>query len=909
MEVNRVKIQIDGTFYEVKTDRNLLETCLALGFDIPYFCNHPALGSVGACRLCAVKKYTNADDKKGRIIMSCMEPVTEGMIISVNDQEVKAFRAAVIEGLMTNHPHDCPICDEGGECHLQDMTVMTGHNYRQFEFKKRTYNNQDLGPFIQHEMNRCIQCYRCVRFYRDYAGGKDLNVFGSSNRVYFGRQKDGVLVNEFSGNLIEVCPTGVFTDKTLKNHYARKWDMTNTPSICVHCSLGCNIIISERYGTVRRIMSRYNGSVNGYFICDRGRFGYEFINNPERVKTILIRQTRKNNFKEVKEVEFPGLSEAVKSERIIGIGSPRASLESNFALSALVGKDKYFDGVSVTEHKLIRKAVQILESGIAHSPSLKEIEECDAILILGEDVTNTAPMLALALRQAARIKSVTIAAKLGIPKWNDAAVREMDQHEKSPVFIATPFGTGLDEIAEITNFSAPEDIARFGYAIAYAINAGAPVLRHHDKSLQETIERIAETLTAAKNPLIVTGITLRNEEILDASFNIAAALSAGGKKPSLSITFPECNSTGLAILDGNSLDDALELIDKNKVDTLVILENDLYSRTTRDKVDSVFGKCRQVIVIDHLMNETAKRADILLPAATFAESAGTIVNNEGRAQRFYSVLPANEPVKESWRWISDMAKISEKNSDLTWKKFDDVVISLIDSYPIFSGIKDKMTFADFRFFNEKIARQNKRFSGRTAMNANISVSEPGPPEDYDSPLNFSMEGYKGSPPSALIPYYWSPGWNSSQSMFKYMVEPDGHLKEGGDPGFRIFDNKSEGTSDFYKKIPEPFKTRPDELLIVPVLLIFGSEELSSEGEAVKERIPEPFILLNEKEITRLKLTEYELFPFSVNETTIKAIVKKDNTLPDGIAGISCLTRGIPYMDLPAWGRVLNTKTD
>src|SRR5664280_1734797 len=184
------KIQIDGKFYEVSTEKNLLETCLALGFDVPYFCNHPAMGSVGACRQCAVKKYANADDKKGKIVMSCMEAVSDGLIISIDDPEVQAFRAAVIESLMTNHPHDCPICDEGGECQLQDMTVMTGHDYRRFVYRKRTHWNQYLGSFIQHEMNRCIQCYRCVRFYNDYAGGKDFNVFGSARQVYFGRARE-----------------------------------------------------------------------------------------------------------------------------------------------------------------------------------------------------------------------------------------------------------------------------------------------------------------------------------------------------------------------------------------------------------------------------------------------------------------------------------------------------------------------------------------------------------------------------------------------------------------------------------------------------------------------------------------------------------------------------------------------
>ena len=290
-----VKITIDGINYEVKLGKNLLETCLSLGIDVPHFCYHPALGSVGACRLCAVKKFFDPNDEKGRIVMSCMEPVVDGLRVSVEHPDARSFRASVIESLMLNHPHDCPVCDEGGECHLQDMTIMTGHTYRRYDFPKRTYINQELGPFIDHEMNRCIQCYRCVRYYRDYAGGKDLNVFASRNQVYFGRHKDGDLENEFSGNLVEVCPTGVFTDKTLKEHYTRKWDLTSAPSVCQHCSVGCNIIASERYGSLRRIMSRYNGAVNGYFICDRGRYGYEFVNDERRLKRAKIRLQKKED--------------------------------------------------------------------------------------------------------------------------------------------------------------------------------------------------------------------------------------------------------------------------------------------------------------------------------------------------------------------------------------------------------------------------------------------------------------------------------------------------------------------------------------------------------------------------------------------------------------------------------------
>jgi len=280
----------DGKKYHVNGANNLLQACLSLGLDIPYFCWHPALGSVGACRQCAVKQYQNAEDTRGRLVISCMTPASDGSFISIDDDEAKEFRASVVEWLMTNHPHDCPVCEEGGNCHLQDMTVMTGHNARRYRFTKRTHENQQLGPFIAHEMNRCIACYRCVRYYNDYADGIDFGVYGAHDNVYFGRPESGTLESEFSGNLVEICPTGVFTDKTHSERYNRKWDMQFAPSICQQCSVGCNISPGERYGELRRIENRYNGSINHYFICDRGRFGYGYVNLKNRPRQPQQRQ-------------------------------------------------------------------------------------------------------------------------------------------------------------------------------------------------------------------------------------------------------------------------------------------------------------------------------------------------------------------------------------------------------------------------------------------------------------------------------------------------------------------------------------------------------------------------------------------------------------------------------------------
>jgi NADH-quinone oxidoreductase subunit G len=902
MEVIMIKIQIDGIIYEVKEGKNLLETCIALGIDIPYFCYHASLGSVGACRQCAVKKFANPNDKTGRIVMSCMEPVTDGMLISADDKNVTEFRAGVVEGLMTNHPHDCPICDEGGECHLQDMTVMTGHNYRRFVFKKRTYTNQNLGPFIHHEMNRCIQCYRCVRFYKDYAGGKDLDVYGSANHVYYGRRQDGTLESEFSGNLVEVCPTGVFTDKTLKKHYTRKWDLTNGPSVCVHCSVGCNTILSERYGSLRRTMSRYHGDINGYFLCDRGRFGYEFIESPDRIRKIQARESKKSLLTEITGLDqLTGLTDSLAGNGLMGIGSPRASLEANFALAEFAGKNNFFHGISSTEFELVKKALGILRSGVMHVPSLKEMEKCDAVFILGEDITNTAPMMALSVRQCIRNKSIGIAAGMGIPEWNDTAVRELNHAVKSPIFIASPFTTKLDDVAEETFYAAPSDIARLGLAVSSAMVSSGREANITGKPMNELAERISKALLEAKNPLLVTGIKEGNSEMLDAVINIGKTFAGKNKKLSIAIAFPESNSAGLGMMEGGHLDDALAQIEKQPPEVLIILENDLFRRLPEQKAETILEKCGHVIVLDHLMHATASKADLVIPVATYAESSGTLVNHEGRAQRYYSALPSADPVKEDWQWITGLMNLSGKNIHL-WQKFDDVVDSLVKAYPPFAAVKVNMPRAGFRFYNEKIARQTHRFSGRTAMNADVNVSEPKPPGDEDSPMEFSMEGYRGYPPAGLIPYYWSPGWNSSQAINKYLTEPEGPVWDGN-PGVRLFDNGLLTGIDAAGNAPEPFEQRPGELFFIPVHRIFGSEELSAHGHAIAELIPKPFVLISTGTATRLQLREEEIYRIDISGTRLEVMIITDSHIPDGIAGISILLPEMPFIDLPAWGVV------
>ena len=864
-------IHIDNRPYPAKDGENLLQECLSLGFNLPYFCWHPALGSVGACRQCAIKQFKNEEDKHGKIVMACMTAAKDGIRISIDDPEAQEFRASVAEWLMVNHPHDCPVCDEGGECHLQDMTVMNGHVYRRYHGRKRTFHNQDLGPLVNHEMNRCIQCYRCTRFYRDYAGGRDFDALVLRNQVYFGRHQDGVLESEFSGNLVEVCPTGVFTDKTLKRHYTRKWDLQTAPSVCVHCGLGCNTIPGERYGALRRIRNRFNGAVNGYFLCDRGRYGYEFVNSERRIRQPLLRKHAAEPLQlAAKRDALQHLGEMLSSgARAIGIGSPRASIEANFALCALVGRDQFYLGISERDSRVLASILDILKKGPARTPSLHEMELADAVLVLGEDVANTAPRLGLALRQAVRRQPEKMAKKMGIPLWNDHAVREAMQEERGPLFIATVADTRIDDIATRTFRGPSAELARLGFAIAHALDPNAPQVPGLSDTAQALAGAIAEKLKAAERPLVISGMGCGDKAVVEAAANVTWALCNMGRPAELCYVVPECNSLGAMMLGSGSLETALEAMNDAAADILIILENDLYRRADAATVDRLLAEARCVVMIDHIEHATSARADIVLPAATFAEADGTLVNNEGRAQRFFQVfVPKGEiegdikgdtshdipgDIQESWRWMRDIMVEAGRSNEAQWSSLDDVTAACVAAIPNLEPISRAAPPAAFRIDGQKIPREPHRYSGRTAMHANVSIHEPEQPHDPDTALAFSMEGYPGHPPPALIPRFWAPGWNSIQALNKFQDEVGGPLS-GGDPGERLLEPATAKKAVYFENVPAGFEPHVGEWLLLPLHHIFGSEELSVLAHGIAELSIQPYLALNPQDASDLGLT-------------------------------------------------------
>lgn len=833
MSESKVTIFIDDVPYQISTSDNLLAGVLSKKLNLPYFCWHPSLGSVGACRQCAVTQFQDQDDTRGRIVMACITPVTDGMRISVKNKEASQFREQIIAAMMTNHPHDCPVCAEGGECHLQDMTVMTGHSMREYQGKKRTFTNQYLGELVGHEMNRCITCYRCTRFYNDYAGGKDFGVYGSKNQVYFGRQSDGALESEFSGNLVEVCPTGVFTNKVFSSHYTRKWDLQSAPSVCSHCSVGCNLSIGERYGSVRRVMNRYHHDINGYFLCDRGRYGIGFVNGEQRIKQ--VKGIAQQSPVALTKLDIDKALAHFRKQKFVGVGSPRASLEANFYLKNIVGAKHFSAGYNNNEMRLSQQHAQLLST--YQPPSLSEIEQSDFILVLAEDVTQTAPRMALAIRQALRNSANTKAKKLGIPSWQDSAVRTIGGTLLSPLFSMQSTTTKLDDVAEQALLLPTEQISTCLSLLEQLLQQRntAPFKNNQELVLglsdlvskekktcseaqQAFIVSVYQGLCKAQAPTIISGTQAKSSELLATICKLMHALQQDNKMalPQLVIVPPCSNSVGLlSLLDDKSL--SIEQVlaqlqdEEQKLQGVILLEQELGNCSAK-QVMQLREVAKTVIVLDHSKNQVTDIADIVMPTAAVSESDGHYVNYESRAQRFYQVHAPVLPIQDSWRWLDNIADIigyEQSHSDKLNQTSNQALLkkpkceSLMQLHQFFS-----LHFASWPTLMTKkgdqealVARMPLRSSGRTAQMANISVHEAKTTQKIDDDYTFSMEG-KANTSNSELPFTWAPGWNSNQAIGQFQTEINGQLTNAKPATYITMNSDISNHNDWHEIVPK-----------------------------------------------------------------------------------------------------------
>jgi NADH-quinone oxidoreductase subunit G len=635
--------------------------------------------------------------------------------------------------------------------------------------------------------------------------------------------------------------------------------------------------LSNRYGELRRVENRFNGEVNQYFLCDKGRFGTGYVNREDR--------PRQPQFRNGADVEIVSVDTAldtvianVQGKKVLGIGSPRASLESNYALRELVGQQNYSTGMSQKEQNLVELAASIMQAEGVYNPGMREIESYDAVLILGEDLTQTAPRMALSVRQAAKNKAKQMAADRRTQDWLAEPVKRIGQDENSPIYILAATQTRLADVAAGEVVASPNDIARLGFAVAAAVKGEA--ILGLDDDAKAFAQTVAYTLKAAKKPLIISGTSLQDAAIMEAAAQVAQNL---GENAGLTLTVPEVNSMGLALFGGLSLEQAFA----QDYDSIIIVENDLFRRLPATQVEAALAKAQSVIVLDHSETETVNAADVVLSAASFAEGDGTVVSQEGRAQRFYQVYDPSyyKPeyaIKESWRWLHAI-ETGVQGKAISWTLLDDVIESVVKNVPALEAIQDVAPDAGYRVHGLKIAREPRRYSGRTAIRAPLNVHEPKQPVDVDTALTFSMEGYVGPQnASSLVPFAWAPGWNSPQAWNKYQDEVGGHLK-GGDSGVRLFDRLVKRPARSYVA-PSAVVNNPDSFRLVPMHHIFASGEFTVKTPAMESRIPEAAFAVGEQDAARLNVQDGQQLTVQAGETTISLPVHVIEYLPTGYIG-------------------------
>jgi NADH-quinone oxidoreductase subunit G len=631
------KLIIDDREIEVPAGTKVIDAAEQLGIMIPRFCYHPAMGAVGACRVCAVKFVEGPF--KG-VQMSCMIDAKDDMVVSTTDEESVEFRKYVVEWLMLNHPHDCPVCDEGGHCLLQDMTIAGGHGIRRYFGLKRTYHDQYLGPLVQHEMNRCIHCYRCSRFYQEFAGYRDLGVMQIGNRTFFGRYKNGTLESPFSGNLSDICPTGVYTDKPSR-FVGRRWDYERSPSICINCSLGCHTIASARYREIVRQEARYSEAVNGYFICDRGRFGFYYASLEKRPRRALVDGEEVTYEKAIRTVseKLAVISKSVGPEAIACLGSERSSLETQAMLKRVCQMKgwkvpSYFINQSLAQK--VNTAASRLESGLA--VSLRQVERADFVLVIGADPLNEAPMLALQMRQAQRA---------------DGKVTVIDPRPVSLPFAFRHLPVALDEvnhcfsalIREAVDHEVVKELGQSSLEFYEAI----PGLESVPSAFQELISSAAQELRDSEQPIIVCGTEIVPQTTPALAADHALLLQSMNKQTGLFYVMDAANTFGASLLsnEDTSFVKTLEGIENGTIRALILVESDpFWQFHDRQRLDLAIEKLDLLVVLDYVNSQTAQKAHAFLPTSTLYEAGGIFINQEGRVQTAPRAYLGGTPIEQ-----------------------------------------------------------------------------------------------------------------------------------------------------------------------------------------------------------------------------------------------------------------------
>ncbi|EGI78172.1 NADH-quinone oxidoreductase subunit NuoG [Hylemonella gracilis] len=630
-----VEIELDGKKVEVVEGSMVMHAAEKAGTYIPHFCYHKKLSIAANCRMCLVDV-----EKVPKPVPACATPVTQGMIVRTkSDRAIKA-QQSVMEFLLINHPLDCPICDQGGECQLQDLAVGYGASASRYEEEKRVVFHKDVGPLISmEEMSRCIHCTRCVRFGQEVAGVMEL---GMSHRgehseieTFVGKSVD----SELSGNMIDICPVGALTSKPFR-YSARTWELSRRKSVSPHDSTGANLIVQVKNNQVMRVVPLENDAVNECWIADRDRYSYEALNGPDRLTMPMLKQG--GEWKEVDwqtalEYVATGLRDVKAQHGANSIGalvSPHSTLEELFLATNLV---RGLGGDSI-DHRL-RHAEFTKSEGVRHlGLPIAALSQLQRVLVVGSNLRKDHPLFAQRIRQAARhgaqVSAIT-SAKL----------------YKSADAWALPVANAL--VTEAGQWA--QALAAVAAAVAADKGVAAPV------SVQATPEAtaIAKSLLGGERKAVLVGNAAAHAA--NASTLLALANWIGAQTgASVGYLTEAANTVGAqwvgAQPQGAGLNAAQILAGQSKA---VVLLNVEPEDTVAGPVAAMgLGKAEMVVTLSPFKTNLAF-SDVLLPIAPFSETSGSFVNAEGRVQSFHAVVKPLGETRPAWKVLRVLGNLLE----------------------------------------------------------------------------------------------------------------------------------------------------------------------------------------------------------------------------------------------------------
>jgi formate dehydrogenase alpha subunit len=701
-----ISLTIDEKKVTVEEGTTILKAAEKLGIEIPTFCFHDKLEPVGACRMCLVEV-----EKMPKLQVACATTVTEGMVVKTNTPDVKKARRGVLEFLLINHPLDCPTCDKGGECDLQNFVFKYGSDKSRFVEEKRRFvvdpkskfDDLSIGRQIIRNMNRCILCRKCVRFIKEISGENDLGTFRRGAKSEINVLPDIPTDNPYSGNVVEICPVGALTSKSFR-YKIRVWQTKQTPNICPHCGDGCNVTLWTKDDRIYRITSRRNDQIDEGFLCDKGRFGFEFVNHPERLKTPLIKKNGKFAPYDWDEAlglvcdKFNTMVKKFGDDSLAGIGSSKLTNEDNYIFQkffrVVLGTNNIDHRVD-SENPLPSPDLFNFNQIYTMTNSIAEIENAKLILVFGCDLEKEHPIINLRAIKSARKGNLLILANSEKTNLNRFAREELIYKKGTEVALLNGLAREImeEKLLDPDKIKvSKEGLDRFRQSVlpynrekVFQITGIAP----------DQVKNLANSFARTESIIILCGKEIifhpQNKGVIDSLYNLILLTGHWGKKNcGVNLLWEDCNSQGaldcgvlpdrlpgfvhisdemrrkrieevwkikLSDKPGLSFNQMLKEIHAGKIKAMYVMgENPLGKYPDREFVKSALEKLDFLVAQDIFLTQTAKLADVVLPGASFAEKDGTFTNVERRVQKLKKAFDPLGNSKADWQIVCLLAQ-------------------------------------------------------------------------------------------------------------------------------------------------------------------------------------------------------------------------------------------------------------